>query len=152
LLQLGAVTASFDFPEELYVRIETARGGLIKRRDDGSVDYISPLPAPFNYGSVPNTRAADGDPEDCIVLGERLTPGTTIRLRVLGRVRFVDAGVPDNKWICGQSMSPNEQRMIVVFFRFYAFAKGALNLLRGARALSHYGGIELMQRHGDRAA
>lgn len=128
------------------MRIETSRGGLIKRRDDGSVDYISPLPAPFNYGSVPNTLAADGDREDCIVLGGRLNAGESVRVRVLGRVRFWDAGVADDKWICGHSLSRTELRTIVGFFRFYAFAKGALNLLRGARAWTRYGGIELAAR------
>jgi inorganic pyrophosphatase len=149
LLQLAPVSAVVQFPEVLEVRIETSRGGLIKRRDDGSVDYISPLPAPFNYGSVPNTLAADGDREDCIVLGERLSTGESVRVRVLGRVRFWDAGVVDDKWICGDSLSRTELRTIIGFFRFYAVAKGALNLLRGARARTRYGGIELAPHEAD---
>lgn len=131
------------FPDTLDVRIETARGGFIKRRDDGSVDYVSPLPAPFNYGSVLNTQAADGDPEDCVVLGERLEAGSVVRVRVLGRVRFFDAGIADHKWICGEELRPADLRTVEWFFRFYAFAKGTLNLLRGARSLSHFGGMEL---------
>lgn len=132
-----------QFPSELEVRIDTARGGFIKRRDDGSVDYVSPLPSPFNYGSAPGTRSADGDREDAIVLGSPLAPGCTLRTRVLGRVRFVDAGVPDPKWLCGESLSARDLRRVRRFFWFYARAKRVLNVLRGAAGVTRFDGIEL---------
>jgi inorganic pyrophosphatase len=144
------VRALIQFPDELEVRIDTARGGLIKRRDDGSVDYVSPLPCPFNYGSVPSTLANDGDREDAIVLGERINRGNSVRVRVLGRVRFMDGGVADDKWICGEALTLQELKLVVRFFRFYAWAKRILNALRGERRLTHYGGVELPDTSGDK--
>ena len=38
---------------ELEVVIEVPRGSFVKRGSSGSVDFISPLPCPFNYGAVP---------------------------------------------------------------------------------------------------
>jgi len=128
------------------VRIDTARGGLIKRRDNGSVDYVSPLPCPFNYGSVPTTLSGDGDREDAIVLGERIDRGRLVKVRVLGRVRFMDGGVADDKWICGKGLTREELKLVVRFFKFYAWAKRILNALRGERRLTHYGGVELPER------
>ena len=62
------------FPEQLEVLIDTPRGSFVKRRDDGSVDFVWPLPSPFNYGSVPDTLAPDGDREDAIVLARASPP------------------------------------------------------------------------------
>jgi inorganic pyrophosphatase len=38
---------------ELDVVIEIPRGSFLKRGSTGRVDFVSPLPCPFNYGSVP---------------------------------------------------------------------------------------------------
>jgi inorganic pyrophosphatase len=38
---------------EVDVVIEVPRGSFIKRGSTGHVDFISPLPCPFNYGSRP---------------------------------------------------------------------------------------------------
>jgi inorganic pyrophosphatase len=40
-------------PPEVEVVIEVPRGSFLKRRSTGHIDFISPLPCPFNYGSVP---------------------------------------------------------------------------------------------------
>ena len=132
------------FPDELEVVIEVPRLGFIKRKDDGSVDFISPLPCPFNYGSVPGTRSGDGDREDAVVLGPRLPRGTKVRVPVLARVQFIDAGLPDPKWICGTGPLANADRSAVrSFFTFYARAKRVLYSLRGRAAPdTRYAGIE----------
>lgn len=88
------------------VVVEVPQGSFVKRRPDGSVDFISPVPSPFNYGSVPDVPAADGDPLDAVVLGEQLPYGHTGVWRVRGLVRFVDDGVMDNKLICTQQGPP----------------------------------------------
>lgn len=130
-----------DFPTELDVQVEIARFGWVKRREDGRIDFASPLPCPFNYGSVPGTRAPDGDREDALLLGPRCPIGTRRRAVVHGRVRFVDAGIDDDKWICGD-MRPFDRLQLEIFFHVYAPAKRALNRWRGLRGTTRYDGIE----------
>ena len=72
--------------ERVLVRIEVPRLGLVKR-DAHRIEYISPVPCPFNYGSVPDTLAPDGDPFDAVVLGPRLATGTLVEVPVTGVVR-----------------------------------------------------------------
>ena len=40
-------------PPELEVVIEIPRGSFLKRGSSGRIDFVSPLPCPFNYGSAP---------------------------------------------------------------------------------------------------
>jgi inorganic pyrophosphatase len=134
---------ALQFPNELEVRIDTGRGGFVKRRDDGRVEFLSPVPCPFNYGSAVDTHAADGDREDVIVLGEKLERGTRVRVGVLGRVRFIDGGVQDHKWLCGETLSKREIARIGRFFRLYARCKRLLNALSGANGPTRFEGIEL---------
>ena len=60
-------------PPELEVVIEVPRGSFLKRASTGRVDFISPLPCPFNYGSVPVYLGLEGDLLDALVLGPRLS-------------------------------------------------------------------------------
>ena len=55
-------------PPEVEVVIEVPRGSFLKRGSTGRVDFISPLPCPFNYGSVPNYVGLEGDLLDALVL------------------------------------------------------------------------------------
>lgn len=131
-------------PRDAEVVVDLPRFSHVKRRDDGVIDFVSPLPCPFNYGSVPGTRSGDGDRIDAIVLGPRLPRGSRASLRVLGVVRFVDAGVDDPKWICCSGpLRPRDRLLLVAFFRLYALAKRVLNLLRGRKGPTRYDGIEL---------
>lgn len=130
-------------PTELEVMIEVPRGTFIKRDDAGHLDYVSPLPCPFNYGSVPGTVSGDGDRLDALVLGTRLPRGTRVTLPVVGVVRFIDAGEPDPKYVCGvRPLTPHERLLVAGFFGVYAHLKGGLNRLRGKRGETRYGGIE----------
>lgn len=131
-----------EFPAELEVRIDTSRGGFVKRRDDGGVDFVSPLPCPFNYGSAAGTRAPDGEREDAIVLGGRLDRGSSVRVAVLGRVRFVDGGVDDHKWLCGEALHAPELIRVRVFFWVYAHAKRVMHAMRGEFRATRFEGIE----------
>ena len=58
-------------PPEVEVVIEVPRGSFLKRGSTGQVDFISPLPCPFNYGAVPNYLGLEGDLLDAVVLGPR---------------------------------------------------------------------------------
>lgn len=121
-----------DLPREVEVVVEVPRGGRVKRRSDGSIRYLSPFASPFNYGCVPGTRAADGEPLDALVLGPPLARGTVGRWAVHGVVRFVDGGVVDDKLVCGhRPPDPDELRALDRFFRRYARVKGLLSRLRG---------------------
>lgn len=124
------------------VIIEVPRGGFVKRKPDGAVDFVSPLPCPFNYGSVPDTTSGDGDPLDAVVLGPRLPRDSIVEREELATVDFVDAGDPDPKLIVGQgSLTDADRRAVERFFRIYALAKRALNRARGKRGPTEYRGI-----------
>lgn len=111
--------------------IEVPRGSFLKRGSTGHVDFISPLPCPFNYGSAPQYVGLEGDLLDAVVLGPRLPLGARMRVRAWGAVILTDRGMTDHKLICSQRpLSPNQRRMVLHFFRFYAKCKGLLNLWR----------------------
>lgn len=116
---------------ELEVVIEVPRGGFLKRGSTGRIDFVSPLPCPYNYGSVPAYLGLEGDLLDAVVLGPRLAAGTRVRVRAWGAVTLTDRGMSDDKLICGaRAPSTGERRRVLRFFRVYAFCKGLLNLLR----------------------
>src|SRR5436190_685566 len=69
--------------------IELPRGGLVKRSAGGRIDFVSPLPCPYNYGSLPGTRGGDDDPIDAIVLGPRLRAGTRVDLPVVAAIGWL---------------------------------------------------------------
>ena len=119
-------------PLEVEVVIEVPRGSFLKRGSAGRIDFISPLPCPYNYGSVPVYLGLEGDLLDALVLGPRLPFGARLRVRVWGAVTLTDRGMQDDKLICSERPpTPAERRAVLRFFRFYAKCKGVLNFLRG---------------------
>lgn len=121
-------------PEPLVVEvvIEVPRGSFLKRGSAGTIDFVSPLPCPFNYGSVPAYRGLDGDFLDALVLGPRLPLGTRIRIKAWGAVTMLDRGMLDDKLICADfPPDVSQRRKVLRFFHFYAKCKGLLNILRG---------------------
>jgi inorganic pyrophosphatase len=116
---------------EVEVIIEIPKGSFIKRGSTGHVDFVSPLPCPFNYGSVPNYIGLEGDLLDALVLGPRLHVGTLLRVKAWGAVTLTDRGMSDDKLVCSTCPpSDAEMRSVQRFFRFYAKCKGLLNFLR----------------------
>jgi inorganic pyrophosphatase len=93
-------------PPQLEVVIEIPRGSFLKRGSTGELDFISPFPCPFNYGSVENYIGLEGDLLDAVVLGPRLQRGERVIVHAVG--------FP-----------------VILFFRFYAKCKGILNFFRG---------------------
>ncbi|KFE67675.1 inorganic diphosphatase [Hyalangium minutum] len=119
-------------PSEPEVLIETPRFSWVKWRADGRVDFISPVPCPYNYGCIPGHQADDGDPLDVVVLGPRLSRGTRVKVPVVGVVDFIDAGRGDPKVICSASpMSAGERAGVERFFSVYALFKRGLHRVRG---------------------
>lgn len=114
------------------VIIEIPRGSFLKRGSTGNLDFISPLPCPFNYGSIPAYKGLDGDLLDAVVLGPRLPLGATLKVCAWGAIRMIDHGLYDDKLICSYSPIPLwKKRLILLFFMVYAKAKILLNLIRG---------------------
>lgn len=118
-------------PPEVSVVIEIPRGSFLKRGSTGHVDFVSPLPCPFNYGSVPSHLGLEGDLLDALVLGPRLALGTRLRVKAWGAVILTDRGMTDDKLICSDHpLSASERQTVLRFFHFYAKCKGLLNVLR----------------------
>jgi inorganic pyrophosphatase len=119
-----------DAPE-VEVVIEIPKGSFVKRGSTGHVDFVSPLPCPYNYGSVPDYVGLEGDLLDALVLGPRLPAGTLVRVKAWGAVTLTDRGMSDDKLVCSSvPLSAAEQRNVLRFFGFYARCKGLLNILR----------------------
>jgi inorganic pyrophosphatase len=118
-------------PPEVEVIIEIPKGSFIKRGSTGHVDFVSPLPCPFNYGSVPSYVGLEGDLLDALILGPRLQAGTRLRVKAWGAVTLTDRGMSDDKLVCSMyPLSDAQRRNVLRFFGFYAKCKGLLNLLR----------------------
>ena len=124
-------TESASEPPELDVVIEIPKGSFLKRGSAGQIDFVSPLPCPFNYGSVPRFLGLEGDLLDAVVLGPRLPRGTRLTVKARGAVTLTDRGMTDDKLICSHHpVSDRERQYVLRFFRLYARCKGFLNWLR----------------------
>jgi len=92
-------------PDKVHALIEIPYGSNIKYEIDKEsgaifVDRImySAMYYPANYGFVPNTLAADGDPADILVLNEYpLIPGSVIKCRLIGVLVMEDESGMDEK-------------------------------------------------------
>ncbi|MGB5832368.1 MAG: inorganic diphosphatase [Thiohalocapsa sp.] len=120
----------------LEVTVEIPRGGFRKVGSTGRLDFLSPIPCPFNYGSVRTLLGLEGDLLDAVVLGRRLEPGTRVQVVAYGAVGLHDRGLYDDKLICATvNLSPEQlrlrRRFVLLFFRTYGWAKRLLNLWRG---------------------
>jgi inorganic pyrophosphatase len=131
--QLAAAAGEPDVaPVAVRVRIEVPRGSFLKRGSTGHIDFVSPLPCPFNYGSVPGYIGLEGDLLDALVLGPRLAAGAEVETLAWGAVTLTDRGMSDDKLICcAAPLRPHQRGEVLRFFRFYARCKGWLNLWRG---------------------
>lgn len=116
------------------VVIEIPRGSFLKRGTGGQLDFISPFPCPFNYGSVHEYIGGEGDLLDAVVLGPRLPAGTRVSVDAWGAVGLFERYMYDDKLICSATpLTERQRRKVLLFFRFYALCKGLLNLARGRR-------------------
>ena len=130
-------------PERLTVEVEVARGDRVKRRPDGRVDFVTPFASPFAYGSVVDTIAPDGDPEDALIVGAEPERGSIVEFAVWGRVLFVDRGVDDPKWVIGpHPLDAEDWRRVESFFERYVWAKRLLYALRLSPKAVRFEGVE----------
>lgn len=131
-----------DLPERPVVHIELSRWSLVKRGSDGRIDFIAPLPCPYNYGCIPHLASGDGDPLDVVVLGPRLPEGQILSLPVVGIIDFIDGGRPDPKVVCSTlPLSAADRAGLVAFFAVYARCKALLALARGRKGATRSHGF-----------
>lgn len=105
-MSLSAVPPGKNLPDEINVIIEIpANTGPVKYEVDklsGAVFVdrfmATPMFYPCNYGYVPDTLAADGDPLDVLVITPYpLLSGAVIPSRVIGVLRMTDEAGDDAK-------------------------------------------------------
>lgn len=107
-MRLDAIAAGEDPPHDINVIIEVPIGGepikyeMNKASGALVVDRFlyTPMRYPGNYGFVPHTLSADGDPIDVLVCNTRaIVPGAIINCRPVGVLVMEDEGGGDEKII-----------------------------------------------------
>ncbi|HLS58300.1 MAG TPA: inorganic diphosphatase [Paracoccaceae bacterium] len=110
-MNIDKIPAGKNPPQDINVIIEitggAAGGAPVKYeidKDSGAVfvDRVvnTPMFYPCNYGFVPNTLHADGDPTDVLVLCDfPLQPGVVIRCRPVGVLKMEDEAGMDDKLV-----------------------------------------------------
>jgi len=119
--------------DTVLVEVEIARGGREKRHPDGSIDYVSPVPAPFAYGSVVGAWGGDGDPLDAVIVGCSPSPGAQLSLHLVGHVRALDRGLEDDKWVASPERVARwyQRAGVRLFFAVYPWARGWIDARKG---------------------
>lgn len=112
-MRLDAISIGKNPPDEVNVVIEVAIGGEpIKYEMDKAsgtlfVDRFlyTPMRYPGNYGFVPHTLSADGDPIDVLVCNTRaIVPGAVMNCRPVGVLVMEDDAGGDEKVIAVPSL------------------------------------------------
>ncbi len=118
--------------DTVLVEVEIARGGREKRHPDGSLDYVSPVPAPFAYGSIVGELGGDGDPLDVIVVGCAPRVGERCSLRLVGCVSARDRGLVDDKWVAAPTevVRRRDRWTVGLFFLVYPTARAWIDAVK----------------------
>jgi inorganic pyrophosphatase len=107
-MNLDYVSIGRNPPEEVNAIIEVPIGGepikyeMDKKAGTLVVDRFlyTPMRYPGNYGFIPHTLSADGDPCDVLVANTRpIIPGAVIAVRPIGVLKMTDEGGGDEKII-----------------------------------------------------
>lgn len=117
-MRIDAISPGTNPPDDINVIIEVPVGGepikyeLDKASGTLVVDRFlyTPMRYPGNYGFVPHTLSADGDPIDVLVSSTRaLVPGAVINCRPVGVLVMEDDGGGDEKIIAVPSASTTQR-------------------------------------------
>src|SRR3990167_5763090 len=101
------IKAGKNPPEEIYVVIEIPQGSSIKYEIDEETGELfvdrflhTAMFYPLNYGFIPQTKEADGDPVDVLVLSDQpVTPKSVIPARPIGLLETEDEEGIDAKLV-----------------------------------------------------
>ena len=105
-MRIDAIKTGHNPPEDINVIIEVPIGGEpIKYEMDKEAGTLvvdrflyTPMRYPGNYGFVPHTLSADGDPIDVLIANTRpIVPGAVINVRPIGVLLMEDDGGGDEK-------------------------------------------------------
>src|SRR5262245_55003353 len=105
-MDLSRITAGIDPPRDVHAVIEIPLGGVPMKyemdKDSGArfVDRFlhTAMFYPGNYGFIPQTLSADGDPCDVLVVSQvPVVPGAVIRCRPVGALVMRDEAGGDEK-------------------------------------------------------
>ena len=94
-------------PEEIYAVIEIPKGSRVKYEVDVSTGFLfvnrflyTATYFPYNYGFIPGTEGADGDPLDVLIIAsDPVYPGVVIECKPIGLLEMFDESGEDNKVI-----------------------------------------------------
>ncbi len=94
----NSISIGSAFPSKVYSIIEIPKGTKNKYEYDETLDAIkldrvvhSSVVYPVNYGFIPETRAADGDHLDVLVLSaDQIFPGCVVEIRPIGVLKMSD--------------------------------------------------------------
>lgn len=97
-----------ESPHIVHVVVEVPLGSRNKYEYDAELDVLvrdRVLPGavryPVDYGFVPSTRAADGEPLDVILAAyDSAAPGSVVRARPIGVLHLDDASGEDENLVC----------------------------------------------------
>jgi len=67
--------------------------------EKGNRRIINYIGYPVNYGFLPKTLSGDNDPLDILVLGNQISTGSIVKVKVIGGINFIDNGLRDYKII-----------------------------------------------------
>src|SRR5215475_3853202 len=95
-MDMKLISAGRNPPKDIHAVIEIPLGGVPVKyeldKESGAMFY------PGNYGFIPHTLSADGDPCDVLVAGQvPVVPGAVIRCRPVGALVMEDEAGGDEK-------------------------------------------------------
>src|SRR5258706_11617152 len=116
-MDIGAISIGPDPPKDIHAVIEIPLGGapvkyeLDKASGALMVDRFlhTAMFYPGNYGFIPHTLSADGDPCDVLVVTQvQVVPGAIVRCRPVGALLLEDEAGRDEKIIAApvDAMAP----------------------------------------------
>lgn len=138
------INAVIEIPYEGVNKYEYDKENHVFRLDR---NLYSPVHYPGDYGFIPSTLAADGDPLDCLVLVDTPSfPGCVMQVRPIGMLEMLDQGLGDEKVLCVGKNNPRYKdvwnfseiyphmlREITHFFSIYKDLEGKRVEVKGWR-------------------